>query len=337
MHILMTQMSVKVGIKKFGKRGDDAVSKELRHLHNRKAMVPIRKDDMSAEDRHKALRYLMFIKEKKDGAVKARGCADGRPQWQYTEKGDASSPTVSLEAMMMSCCIDAKEGRYVAVADIPGAFLHADMIECVHMIMEGTIAEHIAKLEPTIYREYIWHDRKGKPMLYVRLKKALYGTLQAALLFWQLLSNTLIEWGFTINPYDQCMANKQIHGKQCTIIWHVDDLKISHVEKKVIEDIIHRLGEHFGKESPLTTSRGKVLEYLGLTLDYSVCGKVKFSMYEYVKKLVEEAPEDMAGVTKTPAGNHLFTTKPDCNKLPEKTAQIFHHIVAKLLYLCRRT
>jgi len=29
MHILMTQMSVKAGIKKFGKRGDDAVSKEL--------------------------------------------------------------------------------------------------------------------------------------------------------------------------------------------------------------------------------------------------------------------------------------------------------------------
>jgi len=225
----------------------------------------------------------------------------------------------------------------VAVADIPGAFLHADMNECVHMIMEGTIAEHVAKLKPTIYRKYIWHDRKGKPMLYVRLKKALYGTLQVRLLFWQLLSNTLIEWGFMINPYDQCVANKQIHGKQCTIIWHVDDLKISHMEKKVVEDIIRWLGECFGKESPLTTSREKVLEYMGRTLDYSVRGKVKFSMYEHVKKLVEEAPEDMAGVTKMPAGNHLFTTNPDCDKLPEKTAQFFHHIVATLLYLCRQT
>jgi len=64
----------------------------------------------------------MFIKEKRDGAVKSRGCEDGRPQRQYTDKGDASSPMVSLEAMMMSCCIDAKEGWYVAVADIPGAF-----------------------------------------------------------------------------------------------------------------------------------------------------------------------------------------------------------------------
>jgi len=65
----------------------------------------------------------MFIKEKRDGAVKARGCADGRPQRQYTEKGYASSPTVSLEAMMMSCCINEEVRRYVAVADIPGACL----------------------------------------------------------------------------------------------------------------------------------------------------------------------------------------------------------------------
>ena len=58
---------------------------------------------------------------------------------------------------------------------------------------------------------------------------------------------------------------------------------------------------------------------------------------KYVKELVEEAPEDMSGGTKTPIGNHLFTTNPDCDKLPENTAQVFHHIIAKLLYLCRRT
>jgi len=52
---------------------------------------------------------------------------------------------------------------------------------------------------------------------------------------------------------------------------------------------------------------------------------------------VEEAPEDMTGVTMTLAGDHLFVTNPECEKLPEKTAQVFHHIIAKLLYLCRRT
>jgi len=60
------------------------------------------------------------------------------------------------------------------------------------MLLEGTVAKRIIKLDPTIY---IWYNKQGKPMLYVELKKALYGTLQAALLFWKLLLETLQEWG----------------------------------------------------------------------------------------------------------------------------------------------
>ena len=107
-----------------------------------------------------------------------------------------------------------------------------------HMLLEGKIAELIVKLDPKLYRKYVWENEKGKPMLYVRLNKALYGMLQAALLFWRLLSDTLQEWGFKLNLYGKCVANKRINGKQCKIIWNVDNLKISHMEKKVVNDII---------------------------------------------------------------------------------------------------
>jgi len=178
--------------------------------------------------------------------------------------------------MLLSCAIDAKEGRYIAVTDIPGAFLHADMDQDIHMLLEGTITELIVKLEPKLYRKYRWRNKNNKPMLYVKLRKALYGTLQAMLLFWKLLSNTLKEWGFKINEYDQCMANKTINSKQCTIIWHVDDLKISHVNKNFVEDIIRLLNKKFGKESLLTTTRVRVFEYLGMTLDYTTKVKAKY-------------------------------------------------------------
>ena len=84
------------------------------------------------------------------------------------------------------------------VSDIPGAFLNADMEDNnmednVHMLLEGTVAEMILKLDPTIYKKHMWYNKHGKAMLYVQLKKALYGTLQAALLFWKLLSETLQE------------------------------------------------------------------------------------------------------------------------------------------------
>jgi hypothetical protein len=82
----------------------------------------------------------------------------------------------------------------------------------------------------------------------VKLKKALYGTLQAALLFWQNLSSQLEELGFVINPYDFCVANKMIDGLQCTIVWHVDDFKIPHVATKVVTTMLDLLDAWYGQE-----------------------------------------------------------------------------------------
>jgi hypothetical protein len=118
---------------------------------------------------------------------------------------------------MLSCVIDATEKRDVATVDIPGAFMQADMDELVHMRLEGTMAELLVKLDPKLYRKYV-QTINGKSVLYVELKKALYGTMRAALLFWQLLTSKLVAMGFKINPYDWCVANKTINGKQCTIL-----------------------------------------------------------------------------------------------------------------------
>ena len=68
------------------------------------------------------------------------------------------------------------------------------------------------------------------------------------------------------------MVNKTTNGKQYTILWHVDDLEISHVESKVVNSVLGKLGERYGKDSPLVTTRGKVHKYLGMTLDFSSKG-----------------------------------------------------------------
>eukprot|EP00957_Ditylum_brightwellii_P115640 8820673-Ditylum_brightwellii.AAC.1 len=80
-----------------------------------------------------ALRYLMFLKEKRSGEVKGRGCADGRKQRVYKTKEEAHAPTVSTEAMFLTAIIDAMEGRDVAIVDIPGAFTQAKIDELVHV------------------------------------------------------------------------------------------------------------------------------------------------------------------------------------------------------------
>jgi len=161
LHIMLKQVGIREGLRKFGEKGNDALLKELNQLHERDALLPKKKEDMTYDKRKKSLRYLMFLKEKRDGMIKARGCANGRSQHKYTTKAETSLPTMSLEAMMMSCAIDAREGRHVAVTDIPVAFLHADMEEDVHMLLEGTIAELVIKLDPSLYRKYIWKTSKG--------------------------------------------------------------------------------------------------------------------------------------------------------------------------------
>ncbi len=76
-------------------------------------------------------------------------------------------------------------------------------------------------------------------------------------------STTLCKEGFVINPYDKCVANKMINGKQCTVVWYVDDNKISHEDPAVVTQIIELMGKHFGK---LTITRGNKHRFLGMNL-----------------------------------------------------------------------
>ena len=89
------------------------------------------------------------------------GCVDGCSQRPYTDKKETSSPTASIEAMMLFSTIDTRENRYVVLSDIPGAFPHVDMVkDNLHMLLEGTIAEMITKLDRNIYRKNIYTTKK---------------------------------------------------------------------------------------------------------------------------------------------------------------------------------
>jgi hypothetical protein len=127
-----------------------------------------------------------------------------------------------------------------------------------------------------------------------------------------------------------------IDGEKCTVLWHVDDLKISHVREDVNTDIIKKINEKFGKEDPITITRGKVHYYLGMTLDYSEKGKVKIKMLDYVDNMLADLPAEMDGEASSPAANHLLTVNDDKTKVDEKKAHLFHTYVANTLFLCKR-
>ena len=77
------------------------------------------------------------------------------------------------------------------------------------------------------------------------------------------------------------MVNKIIDGKQMTIAWHVDDLKVSHHDPAKIDELTKYLALIYGK---ITMKHGRVHDYLGMMLDYREKGKFKVMMKEYAKK-----------------------------------------------------
>ena len=109
-----------------------------------------------------------------------------------------------------------------------------------------------------------------------------------------------------------------------SVQWHVDKLKIFHVEKKVVECLIDKLNMTFRNEVTLATIRSKVLEYFGMTKEKI---KVKLSMHEHIEKMLDKFPSDMQGTSK-----HLQLAT--CSWLMRKLSYFLKHM-AKILYICR--
>ena len=100
----------------------------------------------------------MILKEKRDRLIKGRGVADWRKQQKKIEPKDARSPTVSMEAVILTATIDALEVRDVAVVDIPGAYLSAYMDDEVHLVFIGTLAEMIMAVYPVLYHSFVSYE-----------------------------------------------------------------------------------------------------------------------------------------------------------------------------------
>ena len=112
-------------------------------------------------------------------------------------------------------------------------------------------------IDPERYRPYVTHNKKGVPILYVKMNKALYRLLKLALDFCLKLRGELEQKDYIINPYDPCVANKMIDGSQHTVIWHLDNPKCSHKKSFVNTKFATWLGTIYGEK--LTIKRGKYM------------------------------------------------------------------------------
>ena len=105
-------------------------------------------------------------------------------------------------------------------------------------------------------------------MLYVKDQKELCGMLKSTLLFYKKVRCDLEPIGFEINTYDPCVANMMINDQQMTIIWHVNNFKISHKYGWDFTKIIKLLGNIYGDKK----GKSEKHHYLGMDLDFEIEG-----------------------------------------------------------------
>ena len=115
--------------------------------------------------------------------------------------------------------------------------------------------------------------------------------MNAALLAYRKLGKLFKSWGLIMNPYDPCVWNKDVNGEQLTIMFHIDDLLLAHVQESVITEFIRKLDREYATHDPLTVTRGLLHEYLGQSMDFSYKGQCAMSQYDFIKKLWLELPE----------------------------------------------
>lgn len=300
---------------------------------DKRVWAPVLGSRLTATERSSVIRSSMFLKMKThpDGAFdkyKARLVAGGDQQ----DKGlydDLSSPTVSTSGVFTVMAIAAHEGRHAAVVDIGGAFLNASMTTGIrnYMRLDRTMSEFLVELDVS-YKKYV--DSRGT--IIVVLKKALYGCVESAALWYENLSATMRGLGYKRNECDICVFNRtNTRGVQCTATVHVDDLLITSVSKLMLSELTDGLRLRYGE---ISLNHGPLLNYLGMQVDFSHAGEARVTMRGYVEEVLNTS--GVQGVARTPATDGLFETRGDAVTVTEGVRVWFHRVVAQLLYLAKR-
>jgi hypothetical protein len=176
----------------------------------------------------------LFLKKKRCGKIKERTIAGGNKQRGYINKADASSPTVSTQVLLLTCIIDAHEGRDVMAIDIPNAFVQTqvkDPKQRALIKIKGFLVDLLLEIAPKVYNSYVHVDPKGNKVIITECMNAIYGTMVTSLLYCNKFCSTLSRLGFKPNAYETCIHNRLIHWRQTAIFcFHVDDLEANQAD-----------------------------------------------------------------------------------------------------------
>lgn len=168
--------------------------------------------------------------------------------------------------------------------------------------------------------------------------KITHGTLNAAFMAFNKLAKALKSWGVAMNLYDPCVRNSIVGGHQLTLLFHMDDTLLTRESPPSTMQCAKKLDGMHDANDPLTVTRGRARECLGITLDFRDKRQCAFTQCDFINKFWLSLPEDLRGLCSiTPDLTDLFKADADAETLDEKTKDQCHIATAKSLHFSQRT
>lgn len=260
--------------------------------------------------------------------VKARLVVHGNQQSRILLPDQYSSPTVMPQHTKILLALAQKQNKKLAVCDIGGAYLNADMPDLVYVSIDRNLTAMLVEMDPKA-AEFVNNDGK----LIVQLQKALYGCVQSGKLWYDNLKAFLLSIGFKVNGKDGCVFSQKMGNNDfVTISTHGDDLLITYSEEKNLDEIVAAL---IKKYTDVKVKRGgKTIDYLGMRITIEADNSFHIDM----PASIEELTQDISNFTNYPCKVNLVDiNRPNVDKslLDFTRKNIFRSKIASLLFISR--
>ncbi|MBW0567837.1 hypothetical protein O181_107552 [Austropuccinia psidii MF-1] len=256
-----------------------AIYEEIGSMRDENVFETIDLKEALKEVPHQSILSTKWVFTKKPDCYKARLVARGFRQIHWINYDETFAPTPTFSSLRLLFSDAALKRWSIRTFDVKVAFLHSLIDKPV----------------------YLWPPMGMEiPKFKVlKLRKALYGTRQAARCWWMHLKNILLKIGFKSNGEDPSTYTLDHNGEQVILWIHVDDGALTASSVNLINWISNQLNE-----------------YLKIKWDERIKGLVgisnnetdegfKFSQHELIEKIINLSPSNIISKSPLPTNCQL--------------------------------
>ena len=196
----------------------------------------------------------------------------------------------------------------------------------LYVRVSASIVRILLQMDKETYEPYVLPDGT----MWALVLKAVYGTGDAAKLWYELVKDTLLKHAFVMNPYDRTAFNRIYKGSQLSVLAHIDDFLGSSKLDSALDFLYAILIDAFDS---IKQETGNVLNYLGMVFNFQPTEYVAISAPNFINGTL--AIHNVTEFADYPHGPDMRIIE-DLPRLESSQAESFYSLAYKLLYLAKR-